>query len=90
MTIESNDSFVPVPGGSIFVRQWRSPRAQGLPVVLLHDSLGSVEIWRDFPLLLAEALNRNIVAYDRLGFGQSTQRTDQASFAFIDEEAERF
>jgi pimeloyl-ACP methyl ester carboxylesterase len=90
MTIETTDSFVPVPGGSISVRQWRGPRAQGAPLVLLHDSLGTVELWRDFPVLLAEALNRDVIAYDRLGFGQSTQRTDRPSLAFIDEEAERF
>lgn len=90
MTLETTDSFVPVPGGSIFVRQWRGPQAQGSPLVLLHDSLGSVELWRDFPARLAEALNRNVVAYDRLGFGQSTQRTDRPSNAFIDEEAERY
>lgn len=90
MTLEITDSFVPVPGGSIFVRQWRGPHSAGAPLVLLHDSLGSVELWRDFPALLAEASNRNVFAYDRLGFGQSTQRTDRPSFEFIDKEAERF
>jgi pimeloyl-ACP methyl ester carboxylesterase len=90
MIFETTDSIVPVPGGSIFVRQWRGPRNAGAPLVLLHDSLGSVELWRDFPALLAEASNRHVIAYDRLGFGQSTQRTDPPSLAFIDEEAERF
>ncbi|WP_129777963.1 alpha/beta fold hydrolase [Peristeroidobacter soli] len=90
MTLATTDSFVPVPGGNIFVRQWRGPRAAGVPLVLLHDSLGSVELWRDFPALLAEASNRPVIAYDRLGFGQSTQRTDPPSCQFIDEEAERF
>lgn len=90
MTIESTDSFVGVPGGSIFVRQWRGADARGVPLVLLHDSLGSVELWRDFPALLAEALNRHVIAYDRLGFGKSTQRTDRPSITFIDDEAERY
>lgn len=90
MTIETTDSFVKVSGGSIFVRQWRSEGAQRSPLVLLHDSLGSVELWRDFPALLAEVLNRHVIAYDRLGFGKSTLRTDRPSITFIDDEAENF
>lgn len=90
MIIESTDSFVEVPGGGIFIRQWRGADARGTPLVLLHDSLGSVELWRDFPALLAEALNRPVIAYDRLGFGKSTQRTDRPSITFIDDEAERY
>jgi pimeloyl-ACP methyl ester carboxylesterase len=39
--------------------------------VLIHDSLGSVEIWRDFPLQVAIATGHPVVAYDRLGFGRS-------------------
>ena len=90
MTIETSDSFVEVAGGSIFVRQWRGAGARGAPLVLLHDSLGSVELWRDFPAQLAQALNRHVIAYDRLGFGRSTQRTDRPSLTFIDDEAERY
>lgn len=90
MTIEATDAFVDVPGGRVFVRQGGGSRTRGSPLVLLHDSLGSVELWRDFPAVLAEASGRAVIAYDRLGFGQSTQRTDEPSFAFIDEEAERY
>jgi len=90
MTLATTDSFVEVPDGRIFVRQWRVARPQSSPLVLLHDSLGSVELWRDFPALLAEALNRHVIAYDRLGFGQSTQRTDRPASEFIDAEAERY
>lgn len=40
-------------------------------VVFLHDSLGSVELWRDFPEKLAAEKECNILVYDRLGYGQS-------------------
>ncbi|MCE4064061.1 alpha/beta hydrolase [Chryseobacterium gleum] len=40
-------------------------------IVFLHDSLGSVQLWRDFPVKLAEAVQCNILAYDRLGYGKS-------------------
>jgi len=90
MTIEPVDSFVAVPGGRIFTRRWTSAQADRPPIVLLHDSLGSVDQWREFPAALANATGRSIVAYDRLGFGRSTRRAESPSVAFIREEAEIF
>jgi pimeloyl-ACP methyl ester carboxylesterase len=87
--INSGDRFVEVPGGRVFVRTW-TPRAGSdeLPVVLLHDSLGCVDLWRDFPELLADHLTRPVIAYDRLGFGRSSPRGELPSVNFIQEEAE--
>jgi pimeloyl-ACP methyl ester carboxylesterase len=49
-----------------------APRASGGPVlVLLHDSLGSVGLWRDFPERLVEATGLEVFAYDRRGHGAS-------------------
>lgn len=88
MSTEVFDSYVSVPGGSVFVRRWR-PGSQGhAPILLLHDSLGCVDLWRDFPPALAEATNREVIAYDRLGFGKSSPRAERPSVAFVAEEAE--
>ncbi len=79
---------IDVPGGELFLRRWTpSAASDQAPIVLLHDSLGCVEMWRDFPAQLAAGLNRPVLAYDRLGFGQSSQRYAPPSFDFIDEEA---
>ncbi|AZB20091.1 alpha/beta hydrolase [Chryseobacterium indologenes] len=40
-------------------------------IVFLHDSLGSVQLWRDFPGKVSDATGCNILAYDRLGYGKS-------------------
>ncbi|MBX7226346.1 MAG: alpha/beta hydrolase [Chitinophagales bacterium] len=40
-------------------------------IVFLHDSLGCIELWRDFPQKLAEATQCNVLIYDRLGYGKS-------------------
>lgn len=88
MAIETSDSFLPVPGGRVFARQWHADDRAGTPIVLLHESLGSVGLWKTFPTRLAAATGRTVIAYDRLGFGQSTPRTAPPSFDFIDEEAE--
>lgn len=88
--VEASQRFVSVPGGEVYVRTW-TPVAPGSdPVVLLHDSLGCVAMWRQFPALLARTLGRTVIAYDRLGFGRSTARTDLPSPRFIAEEAEIF
>lgn len=85
MTIE--ERFVVIPGGRLFVRQWRPTRADKAPLILLHDSLGSVAQWRDFPAALALRLQRPVIAYDRLGFGQSSRQHESAKASFIDDEA---
>ncbi|MFC0780658.1 alpha/beta fold hydrolase [Flavobacterium sp. HJSW_4] len=40
-------------------------------IVFLHDSLGCVELWRDFPKRIAELTQCNVLIYDRLGYGKS-------------------
>lgn len=45
-------------------------------VVLLHEGLGSVTMWRDFPARLAAASAHSVVAYSRLGYGKSERLPD--------------
>lgn len=45
--------------------------AGGPLILLLHEGLGSVSIWRDLPARLAERTGRRVLAYSRLGYGQS-------------------
>jgi pimeloyl-ACP methyl ester carboxylesterase len=40
-------------------------------IVFLHDSLGCVALWRDFPQKMATAAHANAFVYDRLGYGSS-------------------
>lgn len=41
------------------------------PIVLLHEGLGCVAMWRDFPQKLAAATGCRVVAYSRPGYGGS-------------------
>ncbi|WP_165191631.1 alpha/beta fold hydrolase [Caulobacter soli] len=83
------DLFVETPRGPLFARAWGGSRARAedRTIVLLHDSLGCVELWRDFPEKLAQASGLAVVAYDRLGFGRSALHPGKLSFDFIREEA---
>jgi pimeloyl-ACP methyl ester carboxylesterase len=71
--VPSPDVFIHVDGRRLFVRVWEGDwlSQNRIPIVLLHDSLGSVDLWRDFPAALAASTGRPVVAYDRLGFGRS-------------------
>jgi pimeloyl-ACP methyl ester carboxylesterase len=87
----SEDQFVDVPGGQVYVKRWVPDDCRtSIPLVLLHDSLGCVDAWREFPRQLAEHVSRPVIAYDRLGFGHSTARQEVPSLRFIEEESEIF
>jgi pimeloyl-ACP methyl ester carboxylesterase len=55
--------------------QWVGSAAAGAPVlVFLHEGLGSVAMWRDFPARLCEAAGVRGLVYSRPGYGRSTPR----------------
>ncbi len=79
------DHAVPAPGGRLFARSW-SPEAGTAPdatIVMIHDSLGCTELWRDVPAALAERTGRRVVAYDRLGFGRSDPHPGRLGRDFV-------
>jgi pimeloyl-ACP methyl ester carboxylesterase len=41
-------------------------------IVLLHEGLGCVEMWKDFPSMLAQVTGLNVFAYSRAGYGCSS------------------
>ena len=89
-----SEHWISTPQGRLFARCWQPPSAlqsqQGAAIVLLHDSLGCVALWRDFPARLAQHTGRTVITYDRLGFGQSDARHDRLAWDFIAEEAEHY
>ncbi len=51
---------------------WWGPGPETAPtIVLLHEGLGCVALWRDFPGALAAATGCGVFAWSRLGYGQS-------------------
>lgn len=83
------DHFIPVAGGRLFAREWPATNAALAPLVLLHESLGCVAMWKAFPEALARDSGRRVIAYDRLGFGRSTARDALPDPRFIEDEAGR-
>jgi pimeloyl-ACP methyl ester carboxylesterase len=51
-----------------------APRAEAPTLVFLHEGLGSVAMWKDFPQRLCKAAGAHGIVYSRPGYGRSTPR----------------
>ena len=56
-------------------------------LVLLHEGLGSVAMWRDFPARLAAATGCRTLVYSRYGYGQSDVLQESFGVDFMHREA---
>ncbi|CAK0779756.1 Alpha/beta hydrolase [Azospirillaceae bacterium] len=64
------------------------PNAPSSPVlVFLHEGLGSIELWRDFPERLAAAVELPALIYSRAGFGRSSPLTTPRDIRYLEREA---
>ncbi|WP_339886737.1 alpha/beta hydrolase [uncultured Flavobacterium sp.] len=58
-------------------------------IVFLHDSLGCIALWRDFPIKLGEITQCNVLIYDRQGYGKSCGFSyDQRENTYMEDEAD--
>ena len=61
--------------------QWLAPERLGAPLpVFLHEGLGSVSMWRDFPRRLCDAAGCRGLVYSRPGYGRSTPRAAEEAW----------
>jgi len=61
--------------------QWIAPERRGAPLlVFLHEGLGSLAMWKDFPQRLCAALGCRGLVYSRPGYGRSTPRDPQEAW----------
>jgi pimeloyl-ACP methyl ester carboxylesterase len=56
-------------------------------LVLLHEGLGSVGVWGDFPQELAAATGAGVFVYSRAGYGRSSPAKLPRSVSFMHDEA---
>jgi pimeloyl-ACP methyl ester carboxylesterase len=61
---------IEVRGLSLEAR-WFGSASTGPTIVMLHEGLGSLSTWRDFPQKLADASGLRVFAYSRAGYGSS-------------------
>ncbi len=76
-----------LPAGKLEAAWW-GPMPEAAPtLVLLHEGLGSVELWRDVPDLLAAATGWGVLAYSRFGYGQSDAIALPRPMTYMQQEA---
>jgi len=56
-------------------------------LVLLHEGLGSISMWRDFPNRLAHATVAHVVVYSRYGYGGSDALSGPRAVRYMHDEA---
>ena len=67
---------------------WIGPPPDQAPtLVFLHEGLGSVSLWRDFPSALADRTACGALVYSRWGHGVSDRLEGPRSVAFMHDEA---
>lgn len=57
-------------------------------IIFLHDSLGCIETWRDFPFKLGSLTNCNVFIYDRQGHGGSAPFNSKRKNDYMEKEAD--
>jgi pimeloyl-ACP methyl ester carboxylesterase len=68
--------------------RWMGPAAGNRPtLVFLHEGLGSVSLWRDFPDAVCERTGCGGLVYSRAGHGTSDPRLEPRSPCFMHDEA---
>ena len=78
--------FVTVTGGRLEYR-WLPPQCEHLPtLVLLHEGLGCVTLWKDFPDRLARITGCGVFVYSRFGYGRSDPATLPRPLTYMHEE----
>jgi pimeloyl-ACP methyl ester carboxylesterase len=88
--IQPQEHWIAGSNGRLYAKSWHpaaNPPTDAAPIVLFHDSLGCVALWRDFPERLASTTTRTVIAYDRLGFGRSDPHPHRLDKHFIHDEA---
>jgi len=85
---------VPFDGRSVRIEyRWLSrERTESPLVVFLHEGLGSVAMWKDYPQRLCDAGGYRGLVFSRQGYGRSTPRTrsERWDVDFMHRQAEQF
>ena len=67
LSLDAAETWVTTVNGRLYAKRWGGTADDAAlpPIVLLHDSLGCVALWREFPQRLVQATGRAVIAYDR-------------------------
>ena len=73
-------------GVTLQVRHIKHSNSSGPAIVLLHEALGTIALWRQFPLQLAESTGQDVLVYERRGYGQSSPEPLPRPLDYLEQE----
>ena len=68
---DGGDGTIVAGGTELECASWGPAPGSAPTLFLMHEGLGCVAMWRDFPSKLAEATGFGVFAYSRAGYGRS-------------------
>jgi len=83
----STSLFVEIDGARLEYVRYPAVRPDLPPLVFLHEGLGSVAMWRDFPQRVAAATGAETIVYSRRGYGRSAKRAGPHRVDYMHREA---
>lgn len=78
---------IELDGASLEILDLPGSEPERAPLVLLHEGLGSVGLWRQFPTALHQLTGRRLIAFSRYGHGRSSAPPHPRTPAFFHQEA---
>lgn len=82
--------FLGIDGRRIEYRFAGGGSDRATDIVLLHEGLGSVAMWKDFPERVAAATGHRVLVYSRHGYGRSSALTEARKPDYLHDEARRW
>jgi pimeloyl-ACP methyl ester carboxylesterase len=79
--------FATVQGQRLEISQIAAARAGAPTLVFLHEGLGSLALWRDFPAKLAARTGAAALVYSRRGYGKSDRLAGPRAVGYMHAEA---
>ena len=84
---EPRHGWIALPGGRGRMETAHWGPEHGPLILLLHEGLGCIALWRDIPARLAAATGCRVMAYSRLGYGRSDGITLPRPLGYMQDEA---
>ena len=85
---DGGSGILSVSGVNLEYACWGPAPDQAPTLILLHEGLGCVALWREFPAKLAQATGLGVFAYSRKGYGKSDPVTLPRPLDFMAREAQ--
>ena len=81
--------YLQIDKEKIAVKLFNHPKHMKLKstIVLLHEGLGSIEMWKDWPTELSYRTKMDLVLYSRIGMGKSSKEKEKKKVTFLEKEA---